>query len=234
MKLYLFSRPSGLPNLSPFCVKLETYLRMARIEYTPVFGLDNSKNSKRQMPFIELDGKIIGDSTLIIDELILRYGDKIDYHLSSTEIAVSQAYQTMLENHFTKFIVWYRWSNKKGFAQFKKSAFSGVPSFVKTFIAPLIAKKVSKNLYTEGTGRLTEKEILHLAKKDLESVSTYLGSRQYFFGNRPSMIDAVIFATIGNVILSTIDIPLRDLANKYDNLVAHSKRMMQTYFSDIQ
>lgn len=234
MKLYLFKRPAGLPNLSPFCVKLETYLRMAGVAYTPVFGFDSKKNNKQQMPFVELDGKFIGDSTLIIDELIRRNGDNVDCHLSATEKAVSQAFQTMLENHFAKFIIWFRWVDKCGFAQFKDVAFVGVPKFVKTFIAPMIAKKVGKNLYNEGTGRLSVDEMLHLARKDLDAVSNYLGDREFFFGDKPSMIDAIIFATIGNVALSTIDIPLRDLTLKYDNLLAHSKRMMQAYFSDIQ
>lgn len=234
MKLYLFNRSQGLPNLSPFCVKLETYLRMARIDYEPVFGLEHSKNQKKQMPFVDLDGEIIGDSTLIIDRLVRKFGDKVDYRLSLTEIALSQAFQTMLENHFTKFIVWSRWVDKSGFAQFKEQAFTGVPSFVKKFIAPLVARKIGKGLYNEGTGRLSEAELLQLAKKDLDAVSNYLGGREYFFGEQPSMIDAVIFATIGNVILSNIEIPLRELAYKYDNLVSHSNRMMQRYFADIQ
>ncbi len=234
MKLFIFKRPQGLPNLSPFCVKLETYLRMAGIDYEPVFGFDNSKNKKKQMPFVDIDGEIIGDSTLIIDHLVKKFGDKVDYRLSTIEIATSQAFQTMLENHFNKFIPWFRWVDKKGFAQFREQAFIGVPIVVKTFLAPLVARKVAKSLYAEGTGRLTEDEMLHLAKKDLDAISNYLGSREYFFGEQPSMIDAVIFATVGNVILSNIDIPLRDLAYKYDNLVRHSNRMMQKYFADIQ
>ena len=34
LKLYQFERTWGIPNLSPFCCKIETYLRMADIQQT--------------------------------------------------------------------------------------------------------------------------------------------------------------------------------------------------------
>lgn len=233
MKLFIFPRPVGLPNLSPFCVKLETYLRMAGFDYQPVCGFNLKRNPKRQMPFIELDGKIIGDSTLIITELVKRHGDKTDSHLTAEELAIRQAFQTMLENHFAKFMVWFRWCDEAGWLVFRDSVFAGAPFFVRQFVAPLIAKKVRKNLYNEGTGRLSPNEMAMLANKDLDALSTYLGSKPYFFGDKPTLIDAVIFATVGNVILSDVDIVLDKLVRKYENLLMHSKRMQQEYFSDL-
>ena len=36
IKLYQFKRTFGLPNMSPFCMKVETWLRMAGLEYETV------------------------------------------------------------------------------------------------------------------------------------------------------------------------------------------------------
>lgn len=234
MKLFIFPRPVGLPNYSPFCVKLETYLRMTGCDYQPVLGFDSKPNSKRQMPFVEIDGKIIGDSTLIIDELVKRNGDKTDGNLTSQEQSIRQAFQTMLENHFTKFMVWFRWCDDAGWPVFRDSVFAQAPFFVRQFIAPLIARKVRKSLYSEGTGRLSPAEMTLLANKDLSSLSTYLGDKPFFFGAEPTLIDAIIFATVGNVILSSVDPVLGNLARKYENLVAHTTKMQQKYFSDIK
>ena len=44
--LHQFSRPkNGVPSLSPFCLKMETFLRMADLPYqVPTLTLDDSKN----------------------------------------------------------------------------------------------------------------------------------------------------------------------------------------------
>ncbi|MBC7396619.1 MAG: hypothetical protein H7333_04175 [Bdellovibrionales bacterium] len=51
--------------MSPFCVKLETYLRMAKLEYKIKSGLPN-KSPNGRIPYVNLDGKLIGDSGIII------------------------------------------------------------------------------------------------------------------------------------------------------------------------
>jgi hypothetical protein len=48
IKLYQIERTWGIPNLSPFCCKIETYLRMAGIEY----------DIKSALPFSAPKGKL--------------------------------------------------------------------------------------------------------------------------------------------------------------------------------
>ncbi len=234
MKLYQFSAPKFFPNLSPFCAKLETYLRIAGLDYETISGFNLNKNPKKLMPYIELDGQIITDSTFIIDELVRRYGDKVDNGLSIEQIAIAQAFQTMLENHFVKILVHYRWVDPDSREQFFAIAFANMPKLIRSFIGRLIGRKIAKMLYLEGTGRYSKEERLILAKKDLDAVSCMLGTKPYFFGSKPTRIDAVIFAIIGNLIYCPIEGRLKDLALKYDNLVAHSQRMLQEYYSEIK
>lgn len=40
IKLYQFAPAWDVPNLSPFCVKVETYLRMAGLPYEVVDAID--------------------------------------------------------------------------------------------------------------------------------------------------------------------------------------------------
>src|SRR5258708_14624876 len=69
IKLFQFPRMFAIPNLSPFCCKLETWLRIARIPYEVVDTPDPSKGPKGKLPFIEDDGVRIADSSCIIDHL---------------------------------------------------------------------------------------------------------------------------------------------------------------------
>src|SRR5262245_38562720 len=63
------TRPWKTPNVSPFCTKLECYLRMAEIPYKTA-SMQIGKAPKGKIPYVELpDGKRMGDSHLIIDHL---------------------------------------------------------------------------------------------------------------------------------------------------------------------
>lgn len=63
----------GLPNASPFCMKLETYLRMAEIPYQ-IKAASFAQAPNGKIPYIEHNGRLIGDSSLIIDYLKQTFG----------------------------------------------------------------------------------------------------------------------------------------------------------------
>jgi Glutathione S-transferase N-terminal domain len=48
--LYKFIPAWGLPDLSPFCVKLETYLRLAKIPYETQVGDPRKAPKKKPVP----------------------------------------------------------------------------------------------------------------------------------------------------------------------------------------
>lgn len=57
----------GLPSISPFCLKLDAYLRIADIPFRAVVDATPFKGPKRKLPWIEHEGKRIGDSGFIIE-----------------------------------------------------------------------------------------------------------------------------------------------------------------------
>ena len=90
--------PSQLSvNGSPPCLKLETFLRMAKIPYVNDYGFNFSKKGK--VPWIELDGQEISDSNFCIQFLTKEFQVDIDSHLSATEKAIAHSVRTMLEEN---------------------------------------------------------------------------------------------------------------------------------------
>src|SRR5262249_56922696 len=63
IKLFQFPRMFGIPNLSPFCCKLETWLRITRVPYEVVDTPDPRKGPKGKLPFIQDAAMPIADSS---------------------------------------------------------------------------------------------------------------------------------------------------------------------------
>lgn len=85
----LYTSPSlwGLPSISQACLELETWLRMAKLSYKSVIvTADNVELApKGKVPFIEYQGKLIGDASLIIEILKQKEGIELEASLTATE-----------------------------------------------------------------------------------------------------------------------------------------------------
>ena len=110
LKLYQFaSGIGGLPNPSPFCMKLETYLRLAGLPYVVHTVKGRPASGTGKAPYIDIDGKIMADSGLIIDHLERTNGHRLDGRLTLAQRAESLAIQRMLEEHLYWVMVYGRW-----------------------------------------------------------------------------------------------------------------------------
>ena len=97
IKLYQFNPAWGLPNPSPFCMKVETYLRMVGLPYEVVNGTMPFKAPKKKLPYIEDGARIVADSGFIIDYLKKTYGDKLDQNLSPVELTTAHMLRRTFE-----------------------------------------------------------------------------------------------------------------------------------------
>ena len=83
---------------SPFCLKLETFLRMTKIPYENEYGMKFSKKGK--VPWIEFNGQEIADSNFCILFLMKEFRVDLDSHLNCMDRAIGHNIITMLEENF--------------------------------------------------------------------------------------------------------------------------------------
>lgn len=96
-------------------------------------------SKKGQLPFIELNGQQIGDSTTIIKELSQKFEKDIDAGLTKEQKNISHAMISMVENHLTFVILSWRAKNPKEMINgykinFQQSLGSKIPNAILSFV----------------------------------------------------------------------------------------------------
>ncbi|HYO66200.1 MAG TPA: glutathione S-transferase family protein [Archangium sp.] len=223
----------GVNDISPFCLKLETYLRMAGISYTGRKA-DFGKAPKGKIPFIEEDGSYLGDSQLIIEHLKRKHGDTLDARLSAVEIAQGHLVRRVLEESVYWHIIQERWVSQEGWQVYKPIFGSFFPPVVGKLASPMVRRGVIKASHTQGLGRHRPEEILEMGKADVSAVAAVLGDKPFLLGENPTSFDAALYAFIASILAFPVDSPLRKYTQGQQNLVRYCERIQQRYFANGQ
>ncbi len=232
IKLYQYDPAFGLPNASPFCMKLETWLRMAELPFEiPAATLrDLGKAPKGKMPYIEDQGKILADSTFIIDYLKASYGDRLDAWLSAEQRAIALAFQRLIEENLYWALVHTRWLEPQGWEKTRVAFFGKLPLPLKWFVPTLARRGLMKELHGHGMGRHSEAEIHAIGKRDITALADFLGDKPYAMGQQPCSLDATLYAFLANLVWPPVESVLKQHARQYPQLEAYCQRMRSRYY----
>lgn len=221
----------GVGNVSPFCLKLEAYLRMAGLPYTARTA-DFRKAPKGKIPFIEEDGKILGDSQFIIEHLQKKHGDSLDAKLSAEDKAQGHLVRRMLEESTYWHIVRERWDTDEGWQVWRPIFETLFPPVVGKVVPSFLRRKVRQSLHAQGLGRHQPEEILEMGKADVSTVAALLGDKPFLLGDNPSSFDAALYAFIVSITAFPVDSPLRRFTLEQKNLVRYVERFQQRFFAN--
>jgi glutathione S-transferase len=229
--LYHFGPNFGLPDPSPFCLKVDLYLRAAGLEFESRSGFRYMRAApKGKLPYIDDNGSIIPDSAFILAHLKARYGDPLDEGLGTEQRAVAHAFSRMLEENFYWCVVHSRWIDPAAWPTVRRAFFGGMP-FPLNRIVPVFARAgARRQLHAQGLGRHGANEILEIARRDLNALSHYLGNRDYFLGERLTTLDVVAYAFLAEVLVPEVDSALKRLTSGYANLVRFVERIRAKYY----
>ncbi len=228
IKLYQFAPSWGI-SASPFCLKVETYLRMTELPYEVVIG-ELGKAPKGKLPYIEDNGKVIGDSNLIIEYLKNTYGDKLDRSLSQTDKAISLAFCRLIDENLYWVIVYSRCGDPTNWPKTKAAYFEDLPAPLRLFVPNLARKSVFKSLAGHGMGKHTAAEMYEIGCRDVTALSDFLGDKPYLLGAQPTSIDANVYAIISNILWAPIVSPLQACAQNLTNLGSYCDRIKASFY----
>ena len=226
--LHQFLRPGIVANLSPFCMKVETFMQMASIPYEVKEILNPRQAPQKKLPYILHEGRQIPDSTQIIEYLTSAFSIPLDYHLTTEQLAIGHAVRVMLEERLRWCIVYSRWLDEKCWPTFRMIVRNSLP-YPYQSIFPAIARqrkrRIYKTLQCNGIGRFTPKEIYRFGQSDIEALASILNHKTYLLGEQPSSFDATVYAFLANLIDVPLPCTLNEATREHKILRDYYRRM---------
>lgn len=223
--LHQYPAAFNLPSLSPFCIKVEFFLKLARLPYEVKIELNPSRGPKGKMPFIEDKKQVIADSSFIIDHLIKSY--RLDHFTVQDPSLAAQAlaFKSMIEESLYFILLYSRWVDDTGYEVIKHEFTPLFPPFIgKPFLA-MIRRNLKRQAFAQGLGRHTKQEVYDLGCSQLEALSAFLGERKFFFGNKLTVLDITCYAFLITILKQPIDSPFKRHLSKKTHLCEYIHRL---------
>ncbi|GAA0473905.1 glutathione S-transferase C-terminal domain-containing protein [Parasphingorhabdus litoris] len=233
IKYKQFQSGFGVPNPSPFCMKGEILLKIAKVEYDTEIMDDPRKAPKGKLPFLIDDGAEIADTALIQRHLENKYGTDFDAGLTGEQRATSHAMARMIEERLYWVTVYSRWIDDHNWPIIKKFWFGAMPPLIRNLIPIIAQKQVKNNLKAQGIGRHAAKNIYAFGAADLEALSTQLGEKAFMFGDQPTSLDTIAYPIIANSLIEELPSPLLEAAKSHTNFAPYVERCQALWFPDV-
>jgi glutathione S-transferase len=231
--LIQFPKSPNCASYSPFCLKMETYLKVAKLPYENKLTVSMTGSKKKKMPMILDQGELVEDSTLIIEHLKQMHGVDLDKHLTPEQKGISKAFQWLCEKSLVDIVVHFRWVDQNNWPKFREVIFRGAPWLVKVTVANAMAKSIKKTLHKHGMGRFTDVEKLRIMDDNLSAISNYIGDKKFFFGNQVSTIDVTLYSFLVQVEPRGVVSQFEGAIDKYPNLKEYLDHFTKTYWPEL-
>ena len=218
--LSAFGPTWGLPDPSPFVMKTQAQLTMARLPFR-CERRRPPEGPKNKVPFIEDDGELIGDSTFIRDHIERKYGVVLDAGLTPRQRALAWTVERTVEDHIYFATLYGRWAIDENFAKGPAMFFAGAPEEVRA----AGREATLRNLYGQGLGRHSLAEVADLAGRSFKALSVLLDDQPFITGELVAGADATLYSGLAAALTPYFDTPIRDALVAHQNLVDYVERM---------
>lgn len=187
---------------SPFVEKVYRGLMVKRISFqlhVPHSPLDLRRNNPMtgKMPVLDLEGRRVFDSTLILQALD---EFKPDPPLLSADPQVA-AQQRLLEDWADESLYWYgmalRWTVPLNAKRTVQVFAADAPPIFRPLLRLMVPRLLRSQVRAQGTGRLPLDLLLRQLDDHLSMLVQLLGDGPFFFAaDRPSIADLAVFGQI--------------------------------------
>ena len=216
--------------ISQFVLKVETYLRMAGIDFeTKSLGATFAETApKGKLPYIDHDGTTVADSSIIVAYLEDQFGNRLDGSLDAVDRARGHVIQRMVEEHIWWLMARERWWAPENPYWHTPGLLEGVDQASYEAVRDENHRKCQEH----GVGAFTDEEFGDRARQDIDALATLLGDSPYLLGDQPTSVDATTYAFLWQIMNAPYTSQLKEAALGHANLVGYVERIHERFFAD--
>lgn len=207
--LYSYPELFGLPDNNPFGLKVDTFLRLTKIDYTHEHIINTQDAPRGQLPFMKDNGQIISDSNFIIQYLSKKYVD-LDSDLNESQKNIHFLINRMLDNHLYWVMSYSRWQDEKYWPFFKAAFLKQLPELSDETLEKIRTYNMEK-YHVQGISRYSTNDIYQSGIDDLQAIILILADNNFIFGNKIHALDACCYGFLANILYFDIETPLKDV-----------------------
>jgi len=234
LELYSWGPGYDLLSFDPFCLSAEAYLLFSNAEWE-LHEAQSTKSS--ELPILK-DGMTEVNDLFKIINFLKKKGYNIDETagLSKDELAESLAYISLVENSIYDALLYILWlENEKNAKKEQQQTYVKSLSFIDSYF-------MKGRIHENARERLKDMELVKIndelvpevylnAHDAYAALSTKLGDKLYFFGDKPSTLDAIAYGHLALHCYPNLQNPklFTMISFEFPNLIQYCQRITDLF-----
>jgi glutathione S-transferase len=226
----------GISDESCYVSRVEAYLRLIKQPYVKKLSMDCSENPRGKVPFANIQGAMVDDSSRIIDTIKNSFNVTVDDHLTAEQNNIGYLIQQLLFGSLYWVVLHQKFNTAFGRDIFFKDMSSKMPPVIGNFVIAMIFRSMNVNLYGGGVGRMPHADIVKKGQADVRALSKLLGKNKYFFGENPTSYDADVYSWLALLFYDDAQVHnpwVDEIKEECQNLLEHTERMKKILYPEI-
>ncbi|KAK3720482.1 hypothetical protein RRG08_058370 [Elysia crispata] len=225
--LHQYGAAPSVPSISPFVMKLETFLRVADIPYVNKF--DRWPGPKGKLPWIQYNQLAVPDSQMCIEFLNQERCIDLNKKLSVQQSALGHLIRRTCEDSLYWVLLMWRLVFDTNSTIYNRMS---IPKPIIWYMRRLAHGR----LWSQGIGRHSEQEVTKMMEDDLAAISRMMGEHKFLFGDSRDCVtefDCALFGQLCQLVWQMPGCPVQEnIAKKYPNLVNFCENMKTAFWPD--
>ena len=231
----------GIPDYSPFCARVELYLRFMHQPYVKSVSRDFAENPRHKIPFANVFGEMVDNSSHIIDTIQRKlHWEDDDERLTAAQRTTGHFVRTILFQDYYFCLMHAMANTAWGHNVVRTSVKKEVPPI--PLLRRFIFKAAIRNDYAitwgQGYGRYPEVFVVRQAMRDFQALSHTLGNHKFILDTpQPTRYDIDMYAFLSACFIETAAVPplpwIGVVKKQYPNLVQHTMLMKQILYPEL-